>query len=164
MKFLPFDHFTIKTSLTKNEAMKRIESLFKKRPSSSILKGTVYYGGETLTHTFNIYKIVKHFNRLVYPRLVGSITQDKEGSTIKVKVRFSIMFNIFLSIWFGSISLFVLFNIFIALKSLSISDIRKEPLFSLVGFYIAVIAGFNYCCIEYRKEMKELLQAQVIED
>jgi len=168
MKFLPTENFIYKTKLREIEVIHRLqeivvpERLFR-LPPSHLASPTKLYEGIIRRNSFDIQKI-RFGRRNMIPQINGAIKEGKEETIITIKIRLSV--GVF--IWFWAWIALSGTAGFILLCQFLFNKVEFHPsLFAPFGFmflgYAIVMAVFKTHSIPAKKELKKILEADIIE-
>ena len=123
MKLLPFENYTLLTTLSVDEVRRRIsdniEPNRKFRFAMFRRSSTKPYEGQLLDGTFIINRIISYRNSFL-PIITGRISNGFSGTEIKIKMRPHIFVLIFMSFWLGIVGLICL-----ALLATAIAQFRQ---------------------------------------
>lgn len=173
MKLLPFENITYKTRLKEDEVIKRLEAIVDNGPRKIVFTGILsafnspksdyQYYGKTGERTFKLQRIITYRNSFL-PNIKGTIEDDFVGTTIKVKMRLNISAMVFMCIWCGAVGFACVF-----ISGQMISEAKFDPAglipFGMLLFaYGLVMGGFKYESNKSKKDLKQLFEAEIVEE
>jgi hypothetical protein len=121
---------------------------------AGIFKGNEQpYRGEIFEDSFKIIRNIGYRNSFV-PIIKGKIIDNYPGTVIEVKMRMMIFVYIFMLVWFGGISIGLMF----ALKGAILAAI--VPLGMLAFGYLIVMVGYKYEVNKAKKFLVNLFGEQ----
>ncbi len=166
MIFLPTETLTFKTKLKQDEIISRLSQSVE--PEKLIRSGlfgsanTKPYEGKITGYTFSIKRIIKYRNSFL-PRILGSVEQDIQGTSIKVKMRLQIFVIVFLIVWCSG----AFIGLFFIAKNVVISKQFDPWLFMPIGIlllvYILALAAFKYESGKSKNDLTTLFEAEMQE-
>jgi hypothetical protein len=159
MRFLPFEKLIIRSKISEEEVLRRINSLLEPKKKFQVgFFGSFSYGGyrgQINDKKFNIRRNISYKNSFL-PEIIGNVERVNDDTVIKVVMRPHIFIIIFLSFWcfavcFGFIT--------------SFSDDSNEILSSLIipiGLiifaYLLTMAGFKFESNRAKKDIIKLFE------
>jgi len=161
MNFLPFEHFSIVTSLSPAQAQERLEQEVSADTGFSFNKlfssPDKYFSGYVANGTFEIKRIINYRNSFL-PVIKGSIEFDIDGSRIQVKMQPHILVIVFMCIWLSGTLIGGLAFLTQQLHSSSNFDVTALMPFGMFIFgYLLAMGGFKYEVPKARIKLVELL-------
>jgi hypothetical protein len=167
MKFLPTEDITYKTRLKQDEVIQRLAAITE--PEKTFRFGmfgngsTKPYEGQIEGYTFSIKRIINYRNSFL-PRINGTIENDFDGVTIKVKMRLHIFVIVFLCIWCGGVGL-----AFLAFLPQMFSNSEFNPA-TLISFFMLLFAygltmgSFKFESKKSKSDLQKIFDAEIIEE
>jgi hypothetical protein len=167
MFLLPFEDITYKTRLKEDEVIKRLSDFIE--PPKTNRFGTLGVGsvrpyeGKIDGEEFTIRRIVEHRNSFL-PKINGTIEKDYVGTIVRVKMRIDRFVVVFMVVWLGGVG--------VALTSFvtdAIDNAEFNPsVFVLSGMFlfgcVLALGGFKSESIKSKKQLKELFEAEIVEE
>lgn len=164
VKLLPIENITYKTHLSADAAINILTENIEPAKSRFFLlsKPAKTYEGNIEGNTFNFNRIIGYRNPFV-PRIIGSVSSELDGTTIKVKMTLNPTVAILFTLIFG---LFLLAGITAICISILTGDLKSSLvgiLFALFPYGLAML-GFKFESIPTKKALRKLFQAKIISD
>jgi len=169
MKFLPYEDFEIKTSLSSYDAINRLKKItgasqhlwFWQRPKAS-------YQGKIEGNQFEISRSIGYRNSFL-PIIKGKVRSDLGGSSITISMQLHVLVMLFMIFWLGSVGFSFLTSLDWAVYDLLTTG--QADLFSLfppAGMflfgYLLTMGGFKFEARKSKKHLYELLNGTKIEE
>ena len=104
MKFLPWDHYDIQTSLNREKVVELWGSEVEPRKWLRFSRQHKTFEGEVTWQGFKIMRII-HYRNSFLPIIHGSFEQGGKGIDIKVRMRLHPFVIAFMCFWFGFLGL-----------------------------------------------------------
>jgi hypothetical protein len=106
MKFLPWNHYDIQTSLNREKVVELLGSEVEPRkwPRFSFSRQHKKFEGEVTWEGFKIRRII-HYRNSFLPMIHGRFEQVRRGIDIKVRMRLHPVVIAFMCFWFGFLGL-----------------------------------------------------------
>ena len=174
MKLVPYEQLTIRTSLSPEDAIKRIrENVEPERHFRGWGPSEKPYQGDVLPSAFLITRIIQYSNSFL-PIIRGYIQPDVNGSVIRIMMRPRVRVLLFMVFWLSLAGLGFLFTLGLFVNpSLQAINLNKEPSSPililipaglLVYGYLLFYGGFKVESVKSKKFFYELLQANQVEE
>lgn len=149
MTFLPYEHYTIKTSLSTDDIITRLKEGLDEWKSMRWFwsKNTHPYEGAVDGMTFRMRRIIRYRNSFL-PTVSGSITQRHGVSLVEIRMKMHPIAIAFVCMWFGFIVNFLIAAI--ASADTSLLSLKKAnpalliPLAMLIFGYLLMMGGFKF--------------------
>ena len=169
MKFLPYEHFKIKTTLSSPEVLKRLDNVIDpKRHFRLFGSGTKPYQGKIEGSHFEISRIIDYRNSFL-PMIKGDVQAEMSGCSIHISMQPRALIIGFMIFWLGGVGFFF----FVALGSFISSLARTSPadpalipfLGGMFAFgYALLLGGFKFESIKSKKFFQELFDVEQVEE
>lgn len=166
MNFLPKETLIFKTKLKEDEVISRLSQSVE--PEKLIRSGlfgstnTKPYEGTITGKNFSIRRIIKYRNSFL-PRILGSVEQDIQGTSIKVKMRLHIFVLCFLFIWCSGALIGLFFMAKNVVDNKGFDPWFFMPIGMLLLVYVLTIAAFKYESGKAKNDLKTLFEAEMLE-
>lgn len=162
MSFLPIDQMTYFTPMSAAQVRERIAAAIE--PKQMIRNpfkrtNTKPYEGQLHHNDFQINRII-HYRNSFLPQIKGQIRPKDLGTEVNIKMRLSVFVYIFLSIWCGSLGIFVLVFSASNMMKGTFDPVVLVPLGMLLFAYVMVTAGFKYEANKAKKDLVEILEVK----
>ena len=171
-KYLPIENFTLTTSLTLEQIIKRLENNVELKKKSffynSNRNSEKPFEGFIKNNLFVINRIINYQNSFL-PIISGEIIDNLEQPILKINMRLSKFTGIFISFWLGIVS--IVCFILLLFGILSIKHLLKSGFspFLLIPF-VMLIFGFALTFFAFKHESKiakrfliDMLKAKEVE-
>ena len=163
MKFLPIENIVYKTSLTEDEATERLYENIEYEYDMFYCKSKKSYIGKIDEQSFNIRRNIKYRNSFL-PRISGTIINDSDSLTIKVKMQP----HVFVFVWFSIWCIFSISFAGIAITQMFINSNFDSVIFISFGMllfgYAIMMGGFKYESSLSKTDLKKIFQVEIIEE
>ena len=167
MKFLPAENIIYKTRLKPKEIIKRLaDSIEPAKTFRFRLFGSnsaKAYEGQINGQAFEIKRIINYRNSFL-PRITGSIEQEYDGTTVKVKMRLHVLVLGFLCIWCCVVGFFCISILSFIVRSREFSLPTLIPFGMLLFAYVLTLASFKYESKKSKKDFEAMLETEAIEE
>ena len=169
MKFLPYEHFKIKTTLSSQEVFKRLDNVIEpKRHFRLFGSGTKPYQGEMEGSHFEISRIIGYKNSFL-PMIKGDVQAEIIGCSIHISMQpraFIIGFMIF---WLGGVGFFFFAALGSFISSLAQTSTADPALMLFPGGmfafgYALLLGGFKFESIKSKKFFQDLFEVEEVEE
>lgn len=161
MKYLPIEHITYKTKLSSEEVSKKIEEVIE--PKKTVRINNIFkkrnhkpYEGYIHENTFNIKRIINHRNSFL-PIINGTIKQNSNETTIRVKMKLHTFVIVFMSIWLGLTGIVFL----LLLIKTGANFLVLVPGIMLILGYLLMIISFKWESRKTKKQLAHLFEAKI---
>jgi len=158
MKYLPFEHLTYTTNLSKQEIIQRLSDCMEAKGNRfmSNYKSAKEYEGFIDDQHFEMNRIIKNRNSFL-PQISGSVQENAHETQIEVKMKLHVFVLVFLAFWY----LFVLFFLIIVLISVEkISFHALLPVGMLLFVYALTMFGFKSESMQSKEDLKKIFEAK----
>lgn len=117
MKYLPFEKYTIVTSLSVDEAKKRLLNNLEPDRTPQFIPNNVTkpYSGRICLDEFTIRRVIRYRNSFL-PEIKGRFVSDMGHTEIHINMRPAVFVLVFMGIWMSGISLACI-GIFASMRS-----------------------------------------------
>jgi len=169
MKFLPYERLKIKTTLSSQEALKRLDNAIEpKRYFRLFGSGTKPYQGKVEGSHFEISRIIGYRNSFL-PMIKGDVQTEIGGCTIYISMKPHIFIIAFMIFWLGGIGLAFLATLGPFVSSLGQISTADPSLLLFPGGMLAFgyalfLGGFKFESIKSKKFFKDLFVAEDVEE
>lgn len=163
MKGLPFENYTITTTLSIAEARQRLlDNLEPERNAAYILKNeTRPYQGTMTEGEFTISRIIRYWNSFL-PRITGRFYMDNGQTHIRIRMRPVNFVLVFLAFWLGVMGIMS-----IALPISALTEAPRRPFgpinFAPLGLFLfgysLIMIAFKFESSKSKKFMAELFRS-----
>ncbi|UAY50817.1 hypothetical protein [Ferruginibacter albus] len=168
MKFLPFENYTITTTLSQQEILKRIADNIEPKRSYRFTffrpKANVAYEGKIVQNTFSINRIIYYRNSFI-PLIKGNVTAFSDHTEVHIKMQLRYFTLLFVAIWLGftgmicsSIISFISMDTYAIFKG-KIPSILILPFGMFILGYLITILNFTIESKRSKKFLARLLEA-----
>jgi hypothetical protein len=168
MKFLPYERFRIRTVLSKQEVLKRLDTVIEPKQFLRLfgIKEKPYEGKIEDSH-FAVSRIIWYSDPFL-PMIKGDVESEMNGSSICISMQLRILVLVYMIIWLGIVGFF-----FLAILGLWISSLGQtseaEPIFLILGgmfvfVYTLILGDFKLQSVESKKFFQDLFEAEEVEE
>jgi len=170
--FLPLENYIIRTKLTEEEIIQRLNEFTKntgvKSNASLFGLGTLFgqrsggpYEGTITSNRFKISRIISYRNAFL-PVIKGSISSFLNQREITISMGLNLFVKVFMIIWF-TISIISTFFMLYSYLNDSHHFILKKfiPLQMVVFGYVMMILAFKFESRKSKKDLNALFEAEV---
>lgn len=162
MNLLPFENIVYKSKLDSEEILKRISEIIEQKRGfriKTLLSEGNYkpYEGIIIDNEFNLNRIIGYRNSFL-PQIKGIVIRKLNRTTVKVKMRLHIIVIIFMTFWFGGLTIGFLYTLF--------NKNNNDPtdwiflILILIGYFL-VTAGFKFESKKSIDFFAKLLEAEI---
>jgi hypothetical protein len=169
MKFLPYEHLKIKSALSSQEVLKRLNNVIEPKRYLRLF-GTREkpYEGKAEGEHFEVSRIIGYRNSFL-PMINGDIQTDINGCTIYISMRPHILVIAFMVFWLGSVGIGFLGSLisFIPLfgQNSTTHSSLILPLGGMFAFGYGILLGcFKFESIKSKDFFLDLLEAKEVEE
>lgn len=168
MKFLPYEHFKIRTLLTKQEVLKRLDSVVEPKRSFHFFGSREKpYQGKIAGPHFEVSRIINYGNSFL-PMIKGDVESEIIGSSVLISMQPHIFVIVFMPLWVGGMGVFFLVTLISLLSSSLQVNITNpsllRPLEAMFVFCVAALVAFKFEAIKSKKFFEELFEAAEVEE
>lgn|GEM_PF-1491988 len=157
MKFWPSDSFVVKTQMSPEDIVKKMDSVVEKRSGFHWPGRTKRFRGEVSQDGFKIRRII-YYRNLSRPVVRGEFLPREQGTEVVVRMDLSWLANVMMTLWLIFACFFAWPPVFLLVTGRLLDSARA--LLPLVVPFIALFfhfAGFWYEARKQRKMLTELL-------
>lgn len=170
-KLLPFEKYTLRTSLSKEEVLKKIsENIQQEKKFKISVFGEDFskpYSWKIIENTFSITRNINYRNSFL-PFITGTVeTSINNKTNIDIKMRPILPVLIFISIWMGLVGIVCITMLTVAIinfDEFSINEFSPEALIPfgmfLFGFLLTYFA-FKFEAKKSKEFLERLLNAEI---
>lgn len=169
MKFLPYERFRIRTVLSSQEVLKRLDTAIEPRRSfRSFGSREKPYEGRLEGSHFEVSRIIRYRNSFL-PMIKGDVESELSGCSISISMQPHILIIAFMIFWLGGVS-FVFLAAFGSFVSSLGQTSTAAPSFLLVSGgmfvfgYAISLGGFKFESVKSKKFFQELFVAEEVEE
>jgi len=170
MKFLPYEHLKIITTLTSEDVLRRFNNAIEPYRLFRLFgAGTKPYQGSVEGSHFEVSRITGYTNGFL-PVITGDVQSEINGCSIHITMRPSIPVTLFMIIWLGGVALAFLSILYYAFISPLTGSHTTDPspLLIPVGMfglgYALFLGGFKFESIPSKKFFQKLFEARDVEE
>ncbi len=168
MKFLPLEDLTYKTRLSEQQLIERLFDQI--GPSQGISFGffgdrspAKPYEGFVAGRAFEMKRIIRYRNSFL-PVIRGTIVNDFDGLTIRIKMRLQIFVIIFMCIWCGGVGIAAISILTVSIADSKFNPVIFGPMGMLLFAYILATGAFKLESIKSRDDLKNILDADLVKE
>ncbi|PKN93757.1 MAG: hypothetical protein CVU44_08045 [Chloroflexi bacterium HGW-Chloroflexi-6] len=169
MKFLPYERFRIRTSLSSQEAVNRLENAIEpKRFFRFFGASEKPYEGKLEGSHFEISRIIGYRNSFL-PRIKGDVESEISGCSISISMQPHVFVITFMIFWLGGVGFAFLAALGSFVSSLGQTS-TADPSFLLIpgGMfifgYLMVLGGFKFESVKSKKFFQRLFEEEEVEE
>lgn len=162
MNFLPFENITYHSKLDETKIIRKLKDNVQLSTSTGYghRERSKRYEGEIGKNSFNIKRIIWYRNSFL-PQISGTIISEKEGTRIKVKMRLHLFVLIFICVFCSILVIALLVGLYASFLFNHLGRMTLFPLGMLAFAYLMTIFGFNFESRKSKKDLKEILEAEI---
>jgi hypothetical protein len=169
MKFLPYERLKIKTLLSNQEVLKRLDNAVEPKRYFRFFgaKDKPYEGKVEGTH-FEVSRIIGYRNSFL-PMIKGDVQTEMSSCSIYISMQPHVLVIAFMIFWLGGVGLFFLAILGSFILSLAQTGAADPSLLLFPGGmfafgYALFLGGFKFESIKSKNYFQELFEANEVEE
>ena len=166
MKYLPSEYIIYKSKLNVDEVKVRLRTYI--RPATAInmkldKHSKKTYEGRMVGNTFELQRLI-NYHTSFFPIINGEIENEVDGSTIRVKMNLLLITRLGLLFMIGFMVVICFILMVIPKGKFNLSAEAFIPSIILLPMYLMTMLSFKYESVKSKKDLKIILDAEIIEE
>jgi hypothetical protein len=161
MTILPFEKLIIRSTMSEEEVLRRINSLLEPKKKFQVgVFGPVSYGGylgELNDKKFNLRRNISYKNSFL-PEIIGTVERVNGDTVVKVVMRPHIFIIIFLFFWCFAVGFGFITSLSHSNDANKVFSTILIPIGLIIFAYLLTMAGFKFESNKTKKDFNKLFE------